>query len=216
VVLASHGIFTAYGFWLPNDPRGSWSDFVRAWHLLRFGDATKVETTRSLARTPHNRNLRLKAKTELKYPPVHFTGIQARAIASGFARAVAESGYEILACSILPEHVHIVSVRHKFPVERIMGHLKGRATQQLTAENLYPIGELPSVWAHRSWKVFLNSNADIERAVRYVEENPIKEGFKKQNWSFLTTRAQSPSLAARRGDRCERPSPFPSPGKSGR
>jgi len=25
MVIASHDIFTFYGFWLPNDPRGSWS-----------------------------------------------------------------------------------------------------------------------------------------------------------------------------------------------
>ena len=29
-----HLIISAYGFWLPNDPRGSWSDFVGAWELL--------------------------------------------------------------------------------------------------------------------------------------------------------------------------------------
>ena len=32
-VLAYHLILTNYGFWLPNDPRGSWSEFVRAWEL---------------------------------------------------------------------------------------------------------------------------------------------------------------------------------------
>jgi hypothetical protein len=42
-----HLIITAYGFWLPNDPRGSWSDFVGAWELLRFGEATKVDDKRS-------------------------------------------------------------------------------------------------------------------------------------------------------------------------
>ena len=46
-VLAAHVIFTAYGFWLPNDPRGSWSDFVASWELLKFGRATKVTTRAS-------------------------------------------------------------------------------------------------------------------------------------------------------------------------
>lgn len=27
-MLGAHVIFGAYGFWLPNDPRGSWSEFV--------------------------------------------------------------------------------------------------------------------------------------------------------------------------------------------
>ena len=37
VVLGYHIIFTAYGFWLPNDPRGSWSEFVAAWELFLHG-----------------------------------------------------------------------------------------------------------------------------------------------------------------------------------
>jgi hypothetical protein len=34
-------IWGTYGFWLPNDPRDSWSDFVGSWELVRFGKATK-------------------------------------------------------------------------------------------------------------------------------------------------------------------------------
>ena len=49
MVLAYHIIFTAYGFWLPNDPRGSWSEFVPFVELVRFGRATKTETRRSVA-----------------------------------------------------------------------------------------------------------------------------------------------------------------------
>src|SRR5437868_1302031 len=154
MVLASHGIFSAHGFWLPNDPRGSWSDFVRSWELFRYGPATKTTERRSLAYDPHDHDLRERAKTALKYPPVLFTGEQARAIATGFARAIHESNYRILACSILPDHVHVVPQRHEYPVERIIGHLKARATQQLVAEGLHPFarlitnGRFPSVWAH--------------------------------------------------------------------
>lgn len=35
-----HVIMPMYGFWLPNDPRGSWSEFVRKWELVRFGKST--------------------------------------------------------------------------------------------------------------------------------------------------------------------------------
>ena len=37
-----HVILPMYGFWLPNDPRGSWSEFVRKWELTRFGDGTQT------------------------------------------------------------------------------------------------------------------------------------------------------------------------------
>jgi hypothetical protein len=75
MILAFHFILSAYGFWLPNDPRGSWSDCIRNFELLRFGPATKVNTTRSLAAEPHDEQLRLAAIQALRYPPVEFTGI---------------------------------------------------------------------------------------------------------------------------------------------
>src|SRR6201994_756296 len=106
MVLASHIILTAYGFWLPNDPRGSWSDFVRAWELLRFGPATKTTERRSLARDPHDRALRLEAKKFLARPPVVFSGLQARAVGRGFASYVEKSGLMVLACAIMPCHIH--------------------------------------------------------------------------------------------------------------
>ncbi len=50
MIHAYHAIFGAYGFWLPNDPRGSWSDFVGAWELLRFGKSTRSFERRILPR----------------------------------------------------------------------------------------------------------------------------------------------------------------------
>ena len=43
-----HVILPMYGFWLPNDPRGSWSEFVFRWELSCFGRATRSDTRRSL------------------------------------------------------------------------------------------------------------------------------------------------------------------------
>src|SRR5438874_534970 len=177
MVFASHIIFTAYGFWLPNDPRGSWSDFVRSWELLFFGKATKTGERRSLARDPHNRGLRRAAKKSLKHPPARFTGQQALAIARGFAKAIKESGYIVVACSILPDHVHMVVLRHQRLAERMIGHLKARATRQLLQEGLHPFSALrdaeeriPSVWAQHGWKVYLDSMDDMERGIHFVQE----------------------------------------------
>src|SRR6201999_2320473 len=83
-VLAYHLIMTAYGFWLPNDPRGSWSEFVGSWEIYKFGPATKTTEKRSLAREPHGVAERIAAKKALKYPPVRFDEIQRQAIGEGF------------------------------------------------------------------------------------------------------------------------------------
>lgn len=70
MVLAYHLIVTAYGFWLPNDPRGSWSDFVRSWELFWYGASSKVTTRASLAKRDHDRDLRRAQKSALRYDPV--------------------------------------------------------------------------------------------------------------------------------------------------
>jgi REP element-mobilizing transposase RayT len=192
-VLAYHAIITAYGFWLPNDPRGSWSDYVRCWELARLGAATKVTARRSLAGKPHDSQQRLQAKQSLRYPPVSFSGEQAASIGSGFKTAIDESGYTVHACSILPEHTHLVVLRHRHKIELMVGHLKGRATHQLAADGLHPLaacpkpnGEIPSPWADHGWPVYLSTPADIHRAIAYVEQNPTKEGKPPQRWSFVT------------------------------
>jgi len=192
MVVASHVIFTTYGFWLPNDPRGSWSDFVGAWELLPYGKATKTVERRSLARDSHDRQRRLDAKKALKLPPVEFSGRQALLIAKAFECLANEKGYLFLALSILPKHIHAVLGRHERDAEDIVGHLKFAATRQLVGVTMHPfenhrdaMGRLPTMWTKRSWKVFLDSPEDIQRAVRYVEENPVKEGKRKQAWTFV-------------------------------
>ncbi len=187
-----HVIWGAYGFWLPNDPRGSWSDFVASWELLRFGKATFGLERRDV--DPQQwQAWRTAAVTALKFPPVALTGLQARAAGTGFGTGVRKSGLTIWACSILPEHVHLVVARHRYKVEQVCNLLKGEATKQLKAESCHPQarfetdkGKLPSMWAEGQWKVYLDCEEAIETAVRYVEENPVKEQKPPQHWSFVT------------------------------
>jgi len=191
-VLAAHIILTVYGFWLPNDPRGSWSDFVAAWELLRFGKATKIATRESVAHVHHDRNLRREAKQALKYPPVLLTGLQARAVARGFARAIDEGAYPVHACSILEDHAHLVVGAHARMYEQIVSHLRSRATSELRAECRHPFaqyeyrdGRVPSFWAEGFWKVYCSDLAHLSNAISYVERNPLREGKPPQTWSFV-------------------------------
>ncbi|HYE18823.1 MAG TPA: hypothetical protein VEA69_10285 [Tepidisphaeraceae bacterium] len=193
-VIGFHLILTAYGFWLPNDPRGSWSEFVRAWDLLGFGRATKVSTRRSLASEEHDRELRLEAKRALSRPPVEFTGVQAREVARGFGEYVTRNDVTVLACSILPAHVHLVLGSDERDIRQISRLMKGAATTALSNVGLHPFahmptrrGTIPSPWTRHEWVCFLYSPEDVRRAVRYVEENPTKEGKRAQDWSFVTS-----------------------------
>src|SRR5581483_8430915 len=131
MIVGYHVIWSAYGFWLPNDPRGSWSEFVGAWELFRAGGrATTTDARCSVARRPPHREKRLATKTALKRPPVRFTGVQARAVGRGFAGYVAGSGLPVWACAILPDHVHLVTGRFRLDIEPVVIQLKQAATER--------------------------------------------------------------------------------------
>jgi REP element-mobilizing transposase RayT len=187
-----HVIMGLYGFWLPNDPRGSWSEFVGAWELLRFGQTTRRHD-RTAYITPEERRQREAAKAALKYPPVELTGRQARAVGRGFASFCEKRRLAVWACSILPEHVHLVIARFRYEVEKVANLLKGAATRQLRNEGLDPMqgchtrrGQTRSSWARGQWNVYLDTEEAICNAIRYVEQNPMKEGKPPQRWSFVT------------------------------
>lgn len=179
---------------IPNDPRGSWSDYVRCNELDAFGPATKTTERRSLAHDAHDRDRRLAATKALKYGEVRFNGQQALAVSQGFAKAATESNYRLYACAIMPNHVHVVVVRTASRhIERIVGHLKARGTQELVAQKIHPLqdhrradGFLPTCWVQHGWNVYLNTHAQIIRAIEYVNDNPPRGGFKRQKWHFVT------------------------------
>jgi len=159
--------------------------------LLAFGEIVPANTTRSIAAKPHDAARRLAAKQSLQYPPVKLTGIQALAVIKGFARAVEENEYRVFACVIMPDHVHLVVAEHRIEPKMIIKHLKARATAQMNKENLHPFldvpgKEKPSPWARSGWAVFLDKESDVLRAIEYVKQNPVKDGLKPQNWSFVT------------------------------
>jgi hypothetical protein len=77
-------------------------------------------------------------------------------------------------------------------VEQLVIRLKGAATNRLVEEGIHPFQHLkpadgppPKCFAQGEWKVFLDPD-DVERAIRYVEENPAKDGLRRQRWAFVT------------------------------
>lgn len=191
-VIGLHFILSAYGFWLPNDPRGSWSTVIRRYELLAFGGPTKVETTSSVAAVPHDHAARRTAKRALKYPPVRFDGRQARAIAQGFADACGERGYAAHALAVLPDHAHVLTAWHPRHVDEIAAHLKAKAAMRLNREGRHPMvdfpradGSLPSPWARNHWCPFIRSTGQMRTVIGYVQRNPLKAGLPAQRWNLV-------------------------------
>lgn len=191
-VIGHHLVISAYGFWLPNDPRGSWSRFVGSPDLYQFGPATKTDERRSQAHEEHDTAARFEAKAALKYPPVQFSAVQVTVVASGFEQYVRKSGLVVRACSIMPDHVHFVLDPFRVSTDQLTILLKGASTAALTRASLHPLepfrvgAKVPKCWAEGKWDRWISDGDDLRNCIRYIEDNPEKVGGARQNWPFVT------------------------------
>ena len=193
MIVGYHCIFSTYGFWLPNDPRGSWSQFVASWDLFcAGGSATKLATRRSVAAAvlpPEQIRRRKAAQASLRYQPVAFSGRQARAVGMAFASVCAVKHYRIHACAIMPRHVHLFVGRTATDIRIVIGDFKRFATMELYRQDLHPAGHgathRASVWARGCWCVYLHAD-DVQRVIRYINGNPPRDGLPPQRWNCVT------------------------------
>ena len=87
---------------------------------------------------------------------------------------------------MIPDHVHLVVGRSAISAHILTIRLKQHATRQLKEEKIHPFqhlldsdGDVPKCWQRGGWKVYLFDEARVRQTIRYVEDNPPKEGKKK-------------------------------------
>jgi REP element-mobilizing transposase RayT len=182
MVLAYHLIWTAYGWWLPNDPRGSISHTIRRDVLRELGEL-HFERKRL---QPASRNIRTfyDAAREVQHDLLTFSEFELGMIANCFADVIRKMRYTCYACAIMPDHIHLVIRKHRDLAE-VMIHnfqMESRAGVLLLKQRFIQ----HPVWGGPGWKVFLNSPQDIKRTIKYVEDNPIKARLAPQSFEFVT------------------------------
>jgi REP element-mobilizing transposase RayT len=183
MVLGYHLVWTAYGWWLPNDPRGSTSrsiasDVIAELGALHYGRKKVQPASRDIRRFYE------RAEEVLKFSLLRFSSAECVAVGAGFARVIADCRYTCYACAIMPDHIHVVIRKHRDRAEQMIENL-----QRGSREAVIGLGERRSdhpVWGGPGWKVFLDSEEDIRRTVRYVEQNPTKARRPAQSWDFVT------------------------------
>jgi len=177
MIIAYHAIFTTYGTWLPNDPRGSYSkavydDEIRALGRVLYGRQDPQPSQNTLRRfwtasrgTTDRRAFFIDDSTR-------------RIVASGFARAVQQLGLTVRACAIMNDHVHLLTNKSKHRIEYVVGRFKAEATIALNLSR--------TPWTKGSWKVFIRDGETIASAADYIEMNPVRAGWEPQHWDFVT------------------------------
>jgi REP element-mobilizing transposase RayT len=180
-VIAYHLVWTAYGTWLPNDPRGSGSKQVASPILAQVGEL-HYGRKKSQPRFNTVREFYERADPLLKFDVIRFDQRQTEIVAESFADVISAQHYTCYACAILPDHVHVVIRKHRDRAEEMISHLQETSRLRLSSERLLPRDH--PVWTGGGWKSFLDSPTAVAAAVRYVERNPVKAELGAQEWPF--------------------------------
>ncbi len=183
LVIAYHLVWTAYGWWLPNDPRGSGSQTIRSDILSQLGEIHHGRkqlqpTGRDVRRFYEN------AADRLKHALLTFDDAQREIIGEAFAELIKQERYTCYACAIMPDHVHLLIRKHKHMAEQMAERLMEVSRAKLIEADLRTKTH-PTWIAGPGWNVFLYHPDEIRRTIRYIEENPTKIGLPAQRWPFV-------------------------------
>lgn len=182
IVIAYHLMWTAYGFWLPNDPRGSTSrttasDLIAELGELHFG-RRKIQPSSGVIR-----EFRQRAREVLKFPMLRITSEDFQIVAEGLAQAITKHRYTCYACAVMPDHVHVLIRKHKHLAEEMIQNLQQASRLRLSSSGARDIDH--PVWTQGGCKVFLDHPDVVRRTIRYIEENPLKWNLPRQCWAFV-------------------------------
>ncbi|HUU60558.1 MAG TPA: hypothetical protein VMZ50_13540, partial [Phycisphaerae bacterium] len=182
MIIAHHLIWTAYGWWLPNDPRGSMSHCIRNDLIAELG---ALHYGRKRVQ-PASRDIHAfyeKAKEKLQHPLLGFGPRETQAIGECFAEVIRAAPYTCYACAIMPDHVHVLFRKHRDRAEMMIANLQ-EATRLRLREGRLRDPDHP-VWGGPGWWVFLDHPDEVRRTIRYIQGNPAKQGLAAQDWPFV-------------------------------
>lgn len=182
MVAGYHLIWTLYGWWLPNDPRGSNSRDIRVALIQPLGDIhpgrKKVQPRSSEIRAFYE-----KAEDLLKHPLLAFSQEDLPILAEAFRKVILDRQYVCYACALMPDHVHMLIRRHRDYAEQMIELFQSGSRQAVIEAKIRSVTH--PVWGGPGWKVFLNSREDFTRTIEYIRQNPIKIGWPEQKWDFV-------------------------------
>jgi len=191
MIIGFHLTISCYGHWQPNDPRGSGSRYVGSKKLYAVGGkATKTHSRRSVAHAPHDTSLREQIKEALKYPPILFSEQQIEIVGTAFGMLLQEKIISAFACTVTPDHVHLLIGSTEIPIDELVLLLKETAVAALLRHDLHPRSRLAeyvepltaaaSVWSVGCWKVFIDDPQQMYATIHYINNHRFS-----QHWSFV-------------------------------
>lgn len=182
MVIAYHLVWSLYGWWLPNDPRGSMSTSIRKDLIAQLGELhhgrKRVQPAASVLREFYD-----VAKSKLEHPLLQFAPTDFPIVAESFARIIEQHSYTCYACAVMPDHIHILIRKHRDLAEEMIHSLQRGSRDQLIARGVRAADH--PVWGGPGWKVFIDHPEHVRRTIHYIDQNPIKARLEPQHWGFV-------------------------------
>lgn len=182
MVAGYHLIWTAYGWWLPNDPRGSGSHELRVDKIEGLGEIhfgrKAIQPLRAELRKFYEQ-----AQDLLKHPLLTFDDEDVALIGKTIGKVIAERKYTCYSFAAMPDHVHLLIRRHKDKAEETIEAFQTETRTALIESKKRTLTH--PVWGGPGWKVFLNSQRDFIRTIEYIRLNPVKIDKPEQKWDFV-------------------------------
>lgn len=182
MVIAYHLVWTGYGWWLPNDPRGSMSRGIRVASIAELGEIHFGRRKQQPSPTKV-RDFQQHAQHALKHRVLTLHDEQIAVVGAGFAETIAECRYTCYACAILPDHVHILIRKHRDKAEVMIANLQAQSRERLLDSGTVPPNH--PVWTVNGWKTFLDSPSAVRQCIRYIEDNLRRANRPRQQWAFV-------------------------------
>ena len=137
-VIAHHLIWTNYGTWLGNDPRGSGSRRIYTPALASL-DELHYGRRRTQPKRQMVQEFYKNAELLLQFPIIRFRPDQFAEIADTFAETIRNRRYTCYACAILPVHVHLVVRKHRDRAEEMIENFQADSRRCLQSNHMVPV-----------------------------------------------------------------------------
>jgi REP element-mobilizing transposase RayT len=182
IVIAHHIMWTLYGWWLPNDLRGSTSRTIRNDLLAELGELHFGR--KNIQPAGHDiRAFYEQAAGVLQHPLLSFQPDKFPLVADAIGQAIQEHNYTCYACAIMPDHVHLLIRKHRDLAEEMIEKIQTLSRKRLIEKGLREATH--PVWTRGGWKVFLDHPDEVRRTIRYIDDNPLKLRLPAQHWEFV-------------------------------
>lgn len=131
------------------------------------------------------RRIQLESWLDLGHGLCHLRDERIAQLTADILRRFDGTHYQLLAWTIMPNHVHVMFEVGEMPMKKILQQWKGATARAANAL----LGLQTPFWQSDYWDTYMRDPDHQERTIRYIRNNPVKAGlasdWKDWPWTYI-------------------------------